>query len=640
MRNFTDAVDSKNTFNQNTPLTFSKSREVISVIIMLPTTWHRSQGKPKIKTSVLWQILCCYAISLSHAFHTGRYHHNHNLIQRNRVVVTSLASTAPKALDCHEWVEVSGSSPQPKFDDFDYLDYWHPVAFAQDLPFDRPVKVSIFDVDYVVARISEKGGKNPNSPKSNDFSSLDYQKVIALVDKCPHKLAALSEGRITKCGDVQCAYHGWTFAGDDGKCIEIPQLVSENVSLSERGISASVGSMKSHATAIPALISQGILWLFPGGAERALLAPEPPRIPEIDEGYRVTPVVRDFPIDWTLLIENIMDPDHGLFAHSAKGFDLYSASPSSPQTVVEEVRTNGKGWRATSSVDAVNKLVDANNAWKSEVKEKGQADSEKTDENSDTSKDRLRSTTTFVAPNLIYSCRRDPETQNTSFMTAFWVCPTGVGRSRFMSAAIGKIPFPVPRFLAHMSINNFLDQDSYLLYTQQNHVLAREAQLNESNDNKKLRKGSFVYRSPTEKLQVRIAAFFDSTLSRVPNRAKLLKGNNEFRKAREFVLDRFEQHTKICPDSLKLYTNCSRLIRLSSFLSLFSVVSFLFEKTSMSFVFKLFSRRMLRSLLLVSGLVALMSNKIKKEFEFKYTEKYRNKDLDNIPGVWMDMTKH
>lgn len=42
----------------------------------------------------------------------------------------------------------------------------------------------------------------------------------ALADRCPHRHAPLSEGRVTD-GMIQCPYHGWRFDGD-GHCQEIP----------------------------------------------------------------------------------------------------------------------------------------------------------------------------------------------------------------------------------------------------------------------------------------------------------------------------------------------------------------------------------------------------------------------------------
>ena len=41
-------------------------------------------------------------------------------------------------------------------------------------------------------------------------------------DRCPHRLAPLSDGRTDQWGRLQCAYHGWCFNGS-GNCKFIPQ---------------------------------------------------------------------------------------------------------------------------------------------------------------------------------------------------------------------------------------------------------------------------------------------------------------------------------------------------------------------------------------------------------------------------------
>ena len=55
---------------------------------------------------------------------------------------------------------------------------------------DKPTKVTVFDFDYVVAKIS--------STASSSSSKKQEEEVVAMVDYCTHKGAALSEGRITK----------------------------------------------------------------------------------------------------------------------------------------------------------------------------------------------------------------------------------------------------------------------------------------------------------------------------------------------------------------------------------------------------------------------------------------------------------
>ena len=73
---------------------------------------------------------------------------------------------------------------------------------------------------------------------------------------------------------------------------------------------------REDATAIATQVVQGMVWMQPNytplealaSMERGKLNP-PPRIPEIDmPEYRAAVAVRDFPIDWTVLMENIMDP--------------------------------------------------------------------------------------------------------------------------------------------------------------------------------------------------------------------------------------------------------------------------------------------------------------------------------------------
>ena len=104
------------------------------------------------------------------------------------------------------------------FDQFDYIQHWYPVIWACDLRPSQPTKVTLFDIDYVVAIDS------------------DSQITTALRDRCPHKAAALSEGRITKSGLIQCAYHGWSFDGIAGDCRQIPQA-SDSTTFSKRTVS-------------------------------------------------------------------------------------------------------------------------------------------------------------------------------------------------------------------------------------------------------------------------------------------------------------------------------------------------------------------------------------------------------------------
>jgi nitrite reductase/ring-hydroxylating ferredoxin subunit len=232
---------------------------------------------------------------------------------------------------------VSSSSDKLSFDNFNYELRWYPVIWARDLLTKEPTKVTIFDFDYVVAKVSDT-------------------EVIALEDRCPHKAASLSEGRVTETGNFQCAYHGWAFDGKTGLCKDIPQLAQAD----GEKISSVVFPSRSCARAIPAQIHQEMVYLFVGGSmEDALTAPPPPTVLEYDElGFRMSCSIRDMPVDWpivgkvvlTILIEflpkrhlshnralafsplsltiflfqvsNICDAEHGAFAHQYVSYDL------------------------------------------------------------------------------------------------------------------------------------------------------------------------------------------------------------------------------------------------------------------------------------------------------------------------------
>ncbi|EOD33785.1 hypothetical protein EMIHUDRAFT_229293 [Emiliania huxleyi CCMP1516] len=432
---------------------------------------------------------------------------------------------------------------------FDWMAHWYPMAWTRDLPVDRPTRVTLFDDDYAVVLRS------------------DGQPPLALRDVCPHRLAALSEGRLTEQGFLQCAYHGWAF-DDSGACKAIPQLPAG-------------GSLASACTrAATAVVSQGILWLHPAPRGTAPL-PEVPRVPEMDdERYKWSPAVRDLPIDYSLLVENILDPDHGLFAHQLPAFDLYSASPDAPQRVTvraveDEAEDEAAAFAIESRVAAWAKLTrrQAESAGSTAVRTAYAAASADTPQ--------LEASSTFRPPAVIVSCRRDGAGAS-SFLTCFFLSPTGVGRTRFMAAGVGRgLPVALPRWLQHVGLNNFLDQDTLLLATQQPHVLRAELE----------RRHSSSYRSPTEKM--------------------LLEA----------------QHTRVCPDSSSLVARL-RMARNAAWALALAAVG------RASAGGPLLSRGAVSAVLLAAA--GWVAHALRREFTFCYPERKRDADLRKVPRVFAD----
>ena len=325
------------------------------------------------------------------------------------------------------------------------------------------------------------------------------------------------------------------------------------------------------------------------------------------------------------------------------GFDLYSASRDEPQMIEEEFLNNGKGWQISSRVDAVEKLIAVDNSRRGKKVKK-----------IDKGKVPI-STSTFNAPNHVVMGRRNRETGKTSFITAFWICPTGTGRSRFMSAAIGKVPFSLPRWLLHVSLNNFLDQDTHLLATQQRYILDKEAEIVGTMSDSEIatkstnvRKSTYVYRSPTERLGARLGAFWDETLNRAPNRVSTLlamgkSGVLKQNPSRRVTLDRENQHLHICPDSRAVVKNCNRVriasavvgLGLAAFKTYWSVSS----NGSSGYLSRV--AFLLKPIVVKGGLVISLTSwwlagKLRREFYFKYTEELRDRDLKNIPKIWLE----
>jgi phenylpropionate dioxygenase-like ring-hydroxylating dioxygenase large terminal subunit len=537
---------------------------------------------------------------------------HHDVPPKNGILQASVATVDVSTTS----TDSSSASP---FANFDYKAHWYPVVWAADLRLNEPTKVTVFDVDYVVAKISDT-------------------EVVALENRCPHKAAALSEGRVTSSGHFQCAYHGWSFNGTSGDCVEIPQIVQAD------GTMPPTVPSKSSAKAVPAQIYQEMVWLFPGGGlEEALQAPPPPSVREYEEnGFKITQAVRDMPVDWPIVVSNGCDSDHGLFAHQDKGFDMYSASKDSPLQVTEEFPNDGKGWILKTQVDAREKLL--------VIDRNLRGDKPKPETMTPTAMFSL------YAPFHFQLKRVTKDTNRTSLVVASYICPVGVGRTRLMSGGYSK-KSPA-RWLAKLFFDKILEQDTYLLATQQQSILSKEAEdvrtmmeqqrlPSSSLETKAMttRRNLFCLSSPTDKSGAKIENFFDATLLRVPNRVQtLLKldAAGAFRQtpSREFVLDRKSHHLDVCPDSQDVVRNCERIIRGTNAFSL----AFVAAKLLCSYWVKaqrwnaVLKPSALALIFGLSSVVKSIARRLKNEYSFKYTtDEMRRKDLRKIPEqIWLD----
>lgn len=175
---------------------------------------------------------------------------------------------------------------------FNFFQQWYPLSPVEDLDPNTPVSVMLLGIPLVIW----KGSKD--------------EKYRVFLDKCPHRLAPLSEGIISPdTGNLMCSYHGWEF-DEEGFCTRIPQADnSEIVSKNPQNFGVEV---------FPSREANDLLWVWadPKSPEIAENTPLP-LSPQIDaaKGFVWSSFVRDLEYDWQTLVENVADPSHVPFAH-------------------------------------------------------------------------------------------------------------------------------------------------------------------------------------------------------------------------------------------------------------------------------------------------------------------------------------
>ncbi|XP_071718836.1 protochlorophyllide-dependent translocon component 52, chloroplastic [Rutidosis leptorrhynchoides] len=410
-----------------------------------------------------------------------------------------------------------------KDEKFDWFSEWYAIMPECDLDKRAPHGKKVLGLDIVVW-----WDKNENAWKVFD-------------DKCPHRLAPLSEGRIDEWGRLQCVYHGWCFGGK-GDCKFIPQAPLDGPPVHT--------FQKACVAVYPSVTQNGIVWFWPNTDPQykdILTKKKPPYIPQLDDpSFTHQMFNRDIPYGYEILIENLMDPSHVPYAH----YGMMRV----PQPSVKRDREGGRPLEI--NVNKINK--DGFTA----KQENGQWN--------------------FVAPCLFYGSVTIGGTSNETSSAAstngtvtkkpprqvllIFICmPVSPGNSRLIFISprnfgvwIDRI---VSRWMFHIGQNLIIDSDTYLLHVEEKKFL--EA------GNSNWAKLCFV---PT-KADANIVAFrkwlkkysggqidwgskFDGTLPPTP--------------PREQLLDRYWSHVVNCSSCSAAY---KRLNALEVSLQVFSVAS-------------------------------------------------------------------
>jgi phenylpropionate dioxygenase-like ring-hydroxylating dioxygenase large terminal subunit len=301
---------------------------------------------------------------------------------------------------------------------FEPIESWYPVAYIEDLDKLTPTPFTLLDRDLVIW-----------------WDSL-AENWRAFDDRCPHRLARLSEGRIAEDGLLECPYHGWAFTGD-GTCDRIPQQLPDAKAETSR---------RACVKSLPTAVAQGLLFIYPGTAARAAGTPLPLiPVPMADgkpiDGWVMMNTFRDLPYDALTLLENVLDPSHLPFTHHNSVGKRSNASP-----VELEVTSSDKfGFTGT---------------W-AEGPRKGTLG---------------RQDTTFIAPCLMWHSLTSKQFGET--ITVVYATPTRKGEcrifARFPFKFASKIPAffikNTPKWYSHISNNAILEDDQIFLHHQERYL--------------------------------------------------------------------------------------------------------------------------------------------------------------------------
>ncbi len=393
---------------------------------------------------------------------------------------------------------------------FDWKRHWYPIIPVQDLDKSVPNPLSLLDIKLVAWF---------HSPSSS-------WRVFK--DECPHRLVPLSEGRIESNSNcLQCAYHGWEF-NEAGSCTKIPQQVREN----------SLSPSKACTISYPAQVQQGLLWVFPFPDEIESQKKNPNTISQFDDDSFADSTqffVRDLPYSWDILIENLCDPSHIPFAHHGI---IRGADRDNPEQYgIEITHESIDGFRAQKDPYPLNGKYDIRFEPPCLLFYDIVKTSEKKNEG-ETSKEGKQDTNTYIG-------------------LGNYCIPTGPGKCRiitrfpfkFPSAPIMKVIKATPRWFNHLSQNEVIDSDVVFLHAQ-DQILQKSMQ----------RRNQPKYYLPAKCDTMVIA--FRKWLDRYTDKKVRgwMNGQDQLEvSSRLNLLDRFEQHTKVCSSCRIAHKNFKRL---------------------------------------------------------------------------------
>ena len=300
---------------------------------------------------------------------------------------------------------------------FDPFEAWYPIYYLDDLDKNKLSRFTLLATDLVIWW---------------DKSAQTWQ---VFEDKCPHRLAPLSEGRVNEAGQLECPYHGWAFSGE-GECEVIPQQ--------QPGGEAHM-SQRACVRSYPTAIAQGLLFVYPGIKENApqIRVPIIEPIEEDPDAWVCLNIFRDLPYDALTLLENVIDASHIPYTHHKTVGNRSNVAPLE----LEVIESDKQGFKGI---------------WE-EGPRKGKLGTQYT---------------AFTAPCLVWHDLTSKQFGRT--LTVVYATPISKGRCRLFARFPFKFSSPFPRFFiklapqwySHTNQNGVLEDDQIFLHHQERYLAA------------------------------------------------------------------------------------------------------------------------------------------------------------------------
>ena len=155
-----------------------------------------------------------------------------------------------------------------------------------------------------VAATSAEVGSQPLQRWILDYPVVLYRgedgRAVALDDRCPHRWAPLSLGKVHG-NTIACGYHGLRF-GADGRCTHVPT----------QDLVPGVARVRSY----PVIEAAPFVWIWTGESDETATAPRPPTLDWTIDPARVTASgAMEVGCNFLALKENVLDLSHFAFVH-------------------------------------------------------------------------------------------------------------------------------------------------------------------------------------------------------------------------------------------------------------------------------------------------------------------------------------